>query len=291
MEGDWGIPDIRRRIAGLEAGGVQGPQGEPGPKGDKGDPGNTGPAGATGPKGDKGDTGPTGATGPAGPQGEPGPQGATGPQGPAGSDADVTAHEAAPDPHPQYLTQTEGDGRYLPEASRGAANGVAPLNALGLVPLVNLPSLGGGDPWTYVKLAENAATTGTANIDTALAFAPPPLSTVIFEGQLFLQAAATTTGARPGLKWPTVGVLQNIARVESPSSATAAALRFWGNTSAANAAATGVAVANEGLFGQVQGTVVTGPVVVGNLIVTLASEIAASEVRIMANSWLRWRVI
>lgn len=33
-------------------------------------------------------------------------------RGPAGSDADVTAHEAASDPHSQYLTQTEGDARY-----------------------------------------------------------------------------------------------------------------------------------------------------------------------------------
>lgn len=45
------------------------------------------------------------------------PTGATlvGPQGPAGadgSDADVTTHEGASDPHPQYLTQTEGDARY-----------------------------------------------------------------------------------------------------------------------------------------------------------------------------------
>ena len=147
------------------------------------------------------------------------------------------------------------------------------------------------DPWTYVKLADNATTTATANSDTDLAFSPPPLSTVIFEGQLFLQAAATTTGARPGLKWPTLGVLQNIGWVMSPSSATAFASRFWGNTNTANAAATGVAVANEGLFGQVQGTLVTGPVVTGNLIVTLASEVAGSEARIMANSWLRWRTI
>lgn len=150
---------------------------------------------------------------------------------------------------------------------------------------------GSSDPWTYVKLDADATTTTTANSNTALAFTPPPLSVVIFEGQLFLQAAATTTGARPGLKWPTLGVLQNIARVESARSATASVLRFWGNTTTANAAATSVAVANEGLFGQIQGTIVTGPVVTGDLIITLASEVAGSEARIMANSWLRYRVI
>lgn len=184
-----------------------------------------------------------------------------------------------------------GDVRGRPETFPPAAHSHSIEAVTGLQDALDGKAAIGSDPWTYVKLASNATTTVTANTDTALAFTPPTNSVVIFEGQLFLQAAVTTTGARPGIKWPTAGVLQNIARVESPNSATAAALRFWGNTGAANAAATGVAVANEGLFGQVQGTIVTGATVTGNLIVTLASEIAGSEVRLMANSWLRWRTI
>ena len=152
-------------------------------------------------------------------------------------------------------------------------------------------SAGGSDPWTYVKLASNATTTGTANVDTALAFTPPANSVIVFESQLFLQTAATTTGARPGLKWPTAGVLQNIARAESANSVTAGILRYWGTTATAAALATAIGVANQGFFGQVQGTLVTGATVTGNLIITIASETSGVEARIMANSWLRWRTI
>jgi hypothetical protein len=47
-------------------------------------------------------------------------------QTPAGSQAQVDVHVAAGDPHPGYLSQTEGDGRYVlladpPPASGGAS--------------------------------------------------------------------------------------------------------------------------------------------------------------------------
>lgn len=50
----------------------------------------------------------------------------------------VAAHEAKPDPHPQYLTEPDGDGRYIKLEERGAAGGVAPL-VNNLVPVENLP--------------------------------------------------------------------------------------------------------------------------------------------------------
>jgi hypothetical protein len=145
------------------------------------------------------------------------------------------------------------------------------------------------EPWVYVKLASDFVTNGTANADTLLAFHPDPNTTYEIEGRFFLQAAATTTGARPGIKWPTAGVLQNAAWMMSPNSATAFSSRFWGNTAGANAASTGVAVANEGIYGQLQALLVTGGSVTGDFIVTLASEVAASDARIMANSFIRYR--
>lgn len=157
--------------------------------------------------------------------------------------------------------------------------------------ILALQGEGGSDPWAYVKLMADASTTSTASIATALAFTPPTNSVVIFEGQLFLQAASITTGARPGVAWPSAGVLQTIARIESPNSATAAAVRFAGGAASANVAATGIPVANQSAFGQIQGTLATGAVVTGSVVITIASEIAASEVRLMANSWLRWRTI
>lgn len=54
------------------------------------------------------------------------------------SDA-VAAHEIKPDPHPQYMRESEADQRYIPQPQRGVAGGVAPLGADGLVPLSHLP--------------------------------------------------------------------------------------------------------------------------------------------------------
>lgn len=135
--------------------GPQGPAGPQGPKGDKGDPGVAGATGSQGPKGDKGDTGSTGPTGPPGTTdhaaltnlttGNPHTQysqtthtHAYAPTSHSHVDADlpaglardtevtaaVSAHEAAGDPHPTYLTQAEGDARYALAGASGATGGV-----------------------------------------------------------------------------------------------------------------------------------------------------------------------
>lgn len=152
------------------------------------------------------------------------------------------------------------------------------------------PGQDASDPWTYVKLAQTAATTATGNTATALGFTPEANAHYIFEGMLFVQAAATTTGARPGISWPS-GTVQESAWMLSPNNATAFASRFWGAPTTSNASATGVAIANEGLHARFEGQLITGASPSGSLAITIASEVAGSEARIMANSWLRWRTI
>lgn len=149
---------------------------------------------------------------------------------------------------------------------------------------------GSGDPWTYVKLPATVATTATASLDTDLAFTPVPDSHYLFEACLFLQAAAATTGARPGIKWPS-GTVQEAAWAIAPSGETTFNSRFWGAPTPNFAASDGVPVANEGVFGKVEGQFLTGPSPSGQLVITIASEVAGSEARIMANSWLRYRTI
>lgn len=149
----------------------------------------------------------------------------------------------------------------------------------------------GLDQWTYVKLSTLFATTGTANADTPLLFTPLANKIYEIEGRFFMQSAATTTGIRPGIKWPTAGVAQNAAWIISPTSATAFVSRFWGNPSAANAASTAVPVANEGLYGHMQAMLAINASPVGDFIVTLSSEVSGSEVRLMQNSFIRYRVI
>ncbi len=164
------------------------------------------------------------------------------------------------------------------------------LYKLTLAEIAALVGGGGSDPWTYVKLAGTAETTGTANLATALAFTPLANTHYIVEGMLMLQSAATTTGARPGISWPG-GTSQETAWVLAPNSATAFVSRLWGAPTAANAAATGIAVANEGYYGKIEAQFITGASPSGNFTVTIASEIAASAARIMANSWIRYRTI
>ncbi|MDP9870326.1 MULTISPECIES: hypothetical protein [Streptosporangium] len=111
--------------------GPAGPAGETGPPGIPGSPGSTGPVGETGPAGPKGDTG---ERGPAGADGAPGAQG---PKGDPGDPASISAHESAGDPHPQYLTLTEGNAAYAPigHSHPGGSGGgpVFPLSGYGLL--------------------------------------------------------------------------------------------------------------------------------------------------------------
>ena len=149
----------------------------------------------------------------------------------------------------------------------------------------------GVDAWAYVFLASNALNSTTTSTDTLLAFTPLANKRYEIEIRLFMQAVVITTGVQVGIKWPSSGVAQNIAWLTSPSSATASTQRFWGNTVAARVAATGVAVANEGIWGGGSAVMVMGSSVAGDFIITLASEVAASEARIMANSFIRYREI
>ena len=83
----------------------------------------------------------------------------------------------------------------------------------------------------------------------------------------------------------------NAAWMMSPNNATDFASRFWGNTSAQAANATGTAVANEGQYGEVKAMFVTDSSISGDFIITLKSEIGSSRVKINADSFIRYRVI
>jgi hypothetical protein len=145
--------------------------------------------------------------------------------------------------------------------------------------------------WIYLKLTADAISTATASANTLLSFLPDPNSHYEIEGKFFLESIATTTGVRPGISWPTVGLNRNVAWMISPISATTFASRFWGNTASANAASTAVPVANEGIYGEVKAMLVTAGSVTGEFAITLASEIAGSQVKINADSFIRYRKI
>jgi hypothetical protein len=248
-----------------------GPQGIQGPAGASGAdsvvPGPTGPTGSQGLQGIQGATGNTGAASTvAGPTGPDGSQGLQGIQGNTGAASTVAGPQGI-----QGIQGIQGDTGPTGPAGTGGGAGAA--------------------DWTYVFLAASAINSTVTNTDTLLAFTPLASKRYEIEVRLYMQAAAITTGVRFGIRWPTAGVDQNAAWMTSPSSATAGTFRFWGNTVLANVAATGVAVANEGIWGGGFAMMVTGATVAGNFVITLASEIAASEARLMVNSFIRYREI
>lgn len=149
----------------------------------------------------------------------------------------------------------------------------------------------GSDPWTYVKLSSDYVVSTTTNSDSFLRFTPSASTHYVVEGMLFLQTAATTTGARPGIKWPTGGINQNIAWVTSSMSVTTFASRFWGGTTTANAASTAIGGANKSFYGKIEASFVTSPYPNGDFIITLASEVNGSVARLMTNSFIRYRSI
>lgn len=154
---------------------------------------------------------------------------------------------------------------------------------------------GGGpavsDPWTFVNLASDLTVGVTTNTDSLLKFTPAADKKYWFQGRLFLQSSVATTGPRPGIKWPTAGVIQNIGFAIGSNSTTAFASRFWGGTTTANAASTGVSSTAFPYYGSVEGVFETNGSIAGDLIVTLASEVGASNVTLKAGSFLAYREI
>lgn len=225
--------------------GSAGPQGQTGPAGPKGDPGEQGSQGGQGIQGPPGIKGDTGDAGPKGDKGDPGTPGTPGSPGPgvatggtAGqflkkasatnydtswggiADADlpatiardsevtaaVSAHEAASDPHAQYLTQTEGDARYrqssvaLVDADIPAAIARDAEVAAAYSPVGHTHAGGGNDPrLTTIVKAANQTTSGTAIMNVSdLVFAVGANETWRFE---FTVDVSTVTGTAPTLNF------------------------------------------------------------------------------------------
>lgn len=150
---------------------------------------------------------------------------------------------------------------------------------------------GGSDPWTYVVLGSDFTISTTANNNvTGLAFAPGASSTYVVEGFFMLRTATTTTGARPGMSWPS-GTTDGASRIVASNSATASAFGNRGTGATFNAASTGLPNTTESWPATLWATVVTGGSPSGNVQVTLASETAAVNVTMRRGSWIRYRTI
>lgn len=149
---------------------------------------------------------------------------------------------------------------------------------------------GGSDPWTYVVLESDFTISTTSNNNvTGLSFTPAADTRYHIEGYYLLSTATNTVGARPGIAWPT-GYSDGASYTQAPNSKTALAMQN-GNpvTGTANAASTGLPVANRSYAGQMQAILLMGGSPSGNFQITLASETAAVNVTMKAGSFIRYR--
>lgn len=148
----------------------------------------------------------------------------------------------------------------------------------------------GTDPWTYVTLGSDFTISTTANNKvTGLNFTPAASTNYLIEGYYLLRTATATTGARPGIEWPT-GYNDGASYTQAPNSATATAMQFGAPaTGTANAASTGLPVINRSYLGQMNALLLMGGSPSGNFQITLASETAAVNVTMRAGSFIRYR--
>lgn len=157
---------------------------------------------------------------------------------------------------------------------------------------LTVAATGSSDPWTKVLLATDFTTSNATNTNvTNFNFTPSSANTLyLVEAYVFLKAATATVGPRPGIAWPT-GLSYQSAFALAPNSATAFASNFWGAASTANAASTGLPTTTNFYLGRISAYFCTGATPSGNFQITLASETAATNVTMGANSLLMWRTI
>jgi hypothetical protein len=97
--------------------------------------------------------------------------------------AAVAAHEAAPDPHAQYLTAAEGDALFLTPAEGNAA-----YDALGAASAAVTAHEGAADPHTgYQKESEKSAASGYASLDGTTKVPTAELGTGVADATTFLR--------------------------------------------------------------------------------------------------------
>lgn len=180
------------------------------------------------------------------------------------ADAAVSAHEAAGNPHPSYLTAAEADLLY------------APLEA---------------DAWTYAVLGTDFTTTSATAVDvTGLSFTPAANKTYEFEAKLMVRTATAAVGPRPGVAWPAT-ISDGVVDIEITSSASAAVRQLGGYGASVLAPVGGLPLTTRSYPSNIVGMLIAGATPSGSLKLQLASETAGTTVTIKAGSFLRWRAL
>lgn len=150
---------------------------------------------------------------------------------------------------------------------------------------------GGGSSWTNVILGSDFVSSSTSNVNvTGLSFTPAASTTYLVEIHLLLRTAAAATGPRPGIAFPT-GMTDFGAWLQAPNSATASAQRWFGPSTTANAASTGLGDTTNSWMAIGQAMLIMGGSPSGNFQITIASETGGTNVTVKAGSFIRYTAI
>lgn len=145
------------------------------------------------------------------------------------------------------------------------------------------------DPWTtLVATADTANTTVTGVNVTGLQASSLPVGLYTFESLLSVSSAVVTTGVQVGMVWP--AQVSGRYRAAVPISSTTEAVAH-ATASGVYVAATGVGVANAVYLARIDGVFRVTGTLASVFAVSVRSEIAATEVRVRADSFLRYRRI
>jgi hypothetical protein len=224
----------------------------------------------------------------------------------------ITAHEAASDPHPTYLTAAEGDAAYaaaththtaanITDFNEAVDDRVAALLVQGsgvtlayndVANTLTVSATGGADPWTYLKLSSDFNTTSATAVDvTGLSFTPAANTQYEIEAVLYTRTATATVGVRPGVAWPTAGVTDGVAAIQQTSAAATNVLQNGNSGAAVLAPVGGNPNTTQSWPAIIKAALNTGASPTGTFRLQLASETAGTTVTLRAGSYLKHRVI
>lgn len=153
-----------------------------------------------------------------------------------------------------------------------------------------------GSDWTYVALAADYTTTATTQSGSGLLFAPPVSSAIEFEAILLVGTSIDGNAPRPGMTWPSAGVVVSGGWFAIPTNNTT----IGGNVTSAAVGNMNVAPTSNpsggystAYYASVRGLFVTGPSVTGNFEITLGGESGGGTTTytIHKNSFIRYRAV
>lgn len=147
---------------------------------------------------------------------------------------------------------------------------------------------GGSDPWTVLALAADFTTGSATAVDVGLGFTPVANTRYMFEAMLGIRTATATVNPRVGLAWST-GLTRGVAQIDEAQSATARLMANGNIAASLLMAVGGIPNTTQEWPVTVWGWFRAGATPSGQVRIQLASETANTIVRVVQDSYLRFR--